>query len=122
MARGAPVRRTATYGNAQPEKVARPRHPRYARRAVADNALVFIACFSSRSVARKISYQNEEILLAIEQLRVRRPGDLWLIPASSMNAKYRILIWVATGRLRRSSVSTYSAISESQGSPGSRRQ
>jgi len=50
------------------------------RRAIADNALVFIACFSSRSAARQKSYQNEEILLAIEQLRLRRPDDPWLIP------------------------------------------
>jgi hypothetical protein len=50
------------------------------RRAIIDNALVFIACFSSRSIARKRSYQNEELLLAIEQLRLRRPDDPWLIP------------------------------------------
>ncbi len=29
---------------------------------------------------RGISYQNEELTLAIEQLRRRRPGDPWLIP------------------------------------------
>lgn len=45
-----------------------------------DNAFVFIACFSTRGVARAKSYQNEELLLAIEQLRMRRPGDVWLIP------------------------------------------
>jgi len=50
------------------------------RRSIADNVLVFIACFSSRSVARQKSYQNEEILLAIEQLRLRRPDEPWLIP------------------------------------------
>jgi len=50
------------------------------RRAITDDALVFIACFSSRSIARKRSYQNEELLLAIEQLRLRRPDDPWLIP------------------------------------------
>jgi TIR domain len=50
------------------------------RRAITDNALVFIACFSSRSIAREKSYQNEELLLAIEQLRLRRPDDPWLIP------------------------------------------
>jgi hypothetical protein len=41
---------------------------------------VFIACFSSQSVARVKSYQNEELVLAIEQLRLRRPDDPWLIP------------------------------------------
>ena len=50
------------------------------RRAITDNALVFIACFSSRSLARSRSYQNEELLLAIEQLRLRSPEDPWLIP------------------------------------------
>jgi hypothetical protein len=50
------------------------------RRAISQNALVFIACFSSHSTARTKSYQNEELLLAIEQLRQRRPDDPWLIP------------------------------------------
>ncbi len=50
------------------------------RRAITDNALVFIACFSRSSLARKLSYQNEELVLAIEQLRLRRPDDPWLIP------------------------------------------
>lgn len=50
------------------------------RRAITDDALAFIACFSSRSIARRKSYQNEELLLAIEQLRLRRPDDIWLIP------------------------------------------
>jgi hypothetical protein len=50
------------------------------RRAITDNALVFIACFSSHSAARVRTFQNEELLLAIEQLRLRRPDDPWLIP------------------------------------------
>ena len=50
------------------------------RSAIAHDALVFIACFSSRSVARLKSRQNEELLLAIDQLRQRRPGQPWLIP------------------------------------------
>jgi hypothetical protein len=50
------------------------------RRAITDNALVFIACFSSQSVARKKSYQNEELVLAVEQIRQRQPDDPWLIP------------------------------------------
>jgi hypothetical protein len=43
-------------------------------------APVFIACFSSHSAARQHSYQNEELLLAIDQLRQRQPNDPWLIP------------------------------------------
>jgi len=50
------------------------------RDAITRDALVFIACFSSHSVARRRSYQNEELRLAIDQLRLRRPDDPWLIP------------------------------------------
>lgn len=50
------------------------------RHEITDNALVFIACFSSQSVARSMSYQNEELFLAIEQMRIRRPDDPFLIP------------------------------------------
>jgi TIR domain-containing protein len=51
------------------------------RRAITDNALVFLACFSSQSVSKRKSYQNEELTLAREQLRLRQPDDpLWLIP------------------------------------------
>jgi len=50
------------------------------RHAISDDALVFIACFSRRSLARDRSFQNEELLLAIEQLRQRRPDVPWLIP------------------------------------------
>jgi hypothetical protein len=50
------------------------------RRAISDNTLVFIACFSNASLTRGKSYQNEELTLAIEQLRLRTPDDPWLIP------------------------------------------
>jgi serine/threonine protein kinase len=50
------------------------------RRAITDNALVFIACFSQASTSRSRSYQNEELTLAIEQLRLRPASDPWLIP------------------------------------------
>jgi hypothetical protein len=50
------------------------------RQAIQEDALVFIACFSQRSLARKTSFQNEELTWAIEQLRRRRPDDPWLIP------------------------------------------
>jgi TIR domain-containing protein len=50
------------------------------RQAITSDALVFLACFSRNSLARTVSYQNEELLLAIEQLRRRRPGEPWLIP------------------------------------------
>ena len=50
------------------------------RGAITSNALVFLACFSRSSLARSRSYQNEELLLAIEQLRQRPPERPWLIP------------------------------------------
>ncbi len=50
------------------------------RRAIIDDALVFIACFSRKSVSKETSYQNEELTLAVEQLRLRPPGDSWLLP------------------------------------------
>ena len=50
------------------------------RRAINDETLAFIACFSSNSESRQVSYQNEELILAIEQLRIRRPDAEWLIP------------------------------------------
>ena len=50
------------------------------RRAITDDALVFIACFSQRSLSRSKTFQNEELTLAIDQLRLRRPEEPWLIP------------------------------------------
>ncbi|HEX3585579.1 MAG TPA: TIR domain-containing protein [Candidatus Angelobacter sp.] len=50
------------------------------RKTITDNSLVFIACFSRQSLVRSKSYQNEELNLAIEQLRLRRPEEAWLIP------------------------------------------
>jgi TIR domain/SEC-C motif len=50
------------------------------RQAITDNTLAFIACFSRASLARGKSYQNEELTLAIQQLRLRRPDEPWLIP------------------------------------------
>ena len=50
------------------------------RQAITNNALAFIACFSRASLARSKSYQNEELTLAIGQLRLRSPGEPWLIP------------------------------------------
>ena len=50
------------------------------RQAITDDTLAFLACFSTASLARTSSYQNEELVLAIEEFR-RRPADRpWLIP------------------------------------------
>ena len=57
------------------------------RQAITEEALVFIACFSSRSVARPKSYQNEELAVAVEQLRQRPVGLPWLIPTRFEDCK-----------------------------------
>jgi hypothetical protein len=50
------------------------------RDAITRNALVFIACFSRESSSRAKSYQNEELTLAVEEIRQRPPKIPWLIP------------------------------------------
>jgi len=40
----------------------------------------FIACFSAESVARTRTYQNEELALAIDELRLRPADRVWFIP------------------------------------------
>lgn len=50
------------------------------RRAITGEALAFLACFSRRSLTKVRSYQYEELALAAEQMRLRRPGVPWLIP------------------------------------------
>ena len=50
------------------------------RQAVTAGPMVFLACFSRESASRNKSFQNEELLLAVEQLRLRQPGEPWLIP------------------------------------------
>jgi hypothetical protein len=50
------------------------------RQAITDNALVFLACFSRLSSSRERSYQNEELLLAVDELRRHQFGAIWLIP------------------------------------------
>jgi hypothetical protein len=50
------------------------------RRAIAHESLAFIACFSENTERRETSYQNEELILAVEQMRLRRPERPWLLP------------------------------------------
>jgi hypothetical protein len=50
------------------------------RRAIQRNALAFIACCSEASTAKDRSYQNEELILASEEYRLRRPGRPWIFP------------------------------------------
>jgi hypothetical protein len=57
------------------------------RRAITDDALVFLACFSESSVKKVKSGQNEEFALAIDELRKRRPDQPWLIPVRFDNVE-----------------------------------
>jgi hypothetical protein len=50
------------------------------REAIAADSLVFIACFSRNSEARQRSYQRDELLLAIEQFRLRPPERPYILP------------------------------------------
>jgi TIR domain len=50
------------------------------RRATQRGSLAFIACFSEHSVAKERSYQNEELVLAVDEYRKRTPGHPWLFP------------------------------------------
>ena len=48
--------------------------------AIRGDALAFLACFSCRGIALPKGFHNEELTLAVEELRLRRPDDPWLIP------------------------------------------
>jgi TIR domain len=49
------------------------------RDAIAADSLAFIVCFSTYSEARQKSYQRDELLLAIEQLRLRSTDRPYLL-------------------------------------------
>jgi hypothetical protein len=50
------------------------------RDAITAGSLAFLACFSAAAERKASSYQNEELTLAVEQMRLRRPRAPWLIP------------------------------------------
>jgi hypothetical protein len=50
------------------------------RLAITDGAFVFIARFSQASLSKGKSYQNEELTLAIEEMRLRSSDEPWFIP------------------------------------------
>jgi tetratricopeptide (TPR) repeat protein len=50
------------------------------RQAITGQAIVFVACFSRAGLARDRSSQQEELSLAVEELRRRRPDVPWLMP------------------------------------------
>jgi len=43
---------------------------------------LFVACFSREFLTRDVSYMNEELIIAIEELRLRPTDRAWFIPAS----------------------------------------
>ena len=45
-----------------------------------EGGMFFIACFSERSAVRERSYMNEELVIAIEELRKRPRDRAWFIP------------------------------------------
>jgi hypothetical protein len=49
------------------------------RRAIQEGA-AFIACFSEHTERRPTSYQNEELAVAVDEMRRRPPGTVWLLP------------------------------------------
>ncbi|MBA7494277.1 hypothetical protein ES702_04852 [subsurface metagenome] len=56
------------------------------RRAIQDGAF-FIACFSKQYHQRKKTYMNEELTLAIDELRQRPTDATWFIPVKLNNCK-----------------------------------
>jgi TIR domain len=50
------------------------------REAIEDGSLAFIACFSTSSVQKTKTYMNAELNLAVEQIRLMKPGHVWLLP------------------------------------------
>lgn len=48
------------------------------RSAIKSDSLAFIACFSSAAGEREKSYQYEELTVAVEEFRLRRPDASWL--------------------------------------------
>lgn len=57
------------------------------RHAITSDSLVFIACFSTAGQARVKTYQNEELTLAIEEIRKRPVTVPWIIPVRLDNCE-----------------------------------
>lgn len=50
------------------------------RDAITKDALLFVACFSTASVEKELTYQREELLLAVDEYRKRSPDVPWIFP------------------------------------------
>ncbi|MDQ3913919.1 MAG: toll/interleukin-1 receptor domain-containing protein [Actinomycetota bacterium] len=104
------------------------------RQAITNNALVFIACFSDNSAARATSFQNEELVTAVDEFRKRSPGQTWLIPVRfsdcalpqfdlgagrTLDSLQRVDLWGdawdgGTGRLLTSVLRAFEALNPAQ--------
>ena len=49
------------------------------RRAI-EKGMAFIACFSEHTERRYTSFQNKELIWAVEEVQRRPPGRVWLLP------------------------------------------
>lgn len=50
------------------------------RRAISEKAFAFIACFSKNYERKDSTYMNEELVLALEEIRKRSHERTWFIP------------------------------------------
>jgi hypothetical protein len=56
------------------------------RRAI-ERGLAFIACFSEHTERRSASFQNKELIWAVEEVRGHQPGRVWLLPVRFAECK-----------------------------------
>ena len=71
------------------------------REAITHDALVFIACFSRHSAARRKTYQYAELRLAIRELESRPPKIPWLIPVRFDDCELPPFDWGSDESLER---------------------
>jgi hypothetical protein len=56
------------------------------RKAI-ERGVAFIACFSEHTERREASYQNSELAVAVDEMRLRPPGRVWLVPVRFARCK-----------------------------------
>lgn len=89
------------------------------RQAITEDSLVFIACFSDRSLQRKKSYQHEEVLLAVEQSDDAAPATPGSSLFASPIARCPSSSWGPGARCTRCNGSTSSTAGGTRASPAS---
>jgi len=58
-----------------------------AMRSAIETGTCFVACFSDEYTQRSATYMNEELIQAIEQLRLRPMNRMWFIPVRLSNCQ-----------------------------------